>query len=66
MAEFSRSSLPHQVVCFNVKDVGKTHQYMIEQGIEVEDIVVEHEAVLKYFVFKDLYGNKLEALQFAG
>ncbi|WP_164779410.1 VOC family protein [Paenibacillus kobensis] len=65
-ASFTRNGQSHQVVCFNVNDIERTHQCLVEQGIEAEAIVSEHGGTLKYFVFKDLYGNRLEALRYIG
>lgn len=58
---FFRYKRPFQRFAINCTDIEHTHKVLKDRGVEVTDIIVRGENQAKYFLFKDIDGNLIEA-----
>ncbi|AKL96996.1 lactoylglutathione lyase [Clostridium aceticum] len=58
---FLRHGQSFQRFAINCRDIDYTHKTLKNKGVEVTDIIVRGEGQAKYFLFKDIDKNLIEA-----
>jgi catechol 2,3-dioxygenase-like lactoylglutathione lyase family enzyme len=60
-AEYLRNGSPFPVVAINCPDIEYTYSTLKSKGVEVDELITLGKGEAKYFYFKDIEGNRLEA-----
>lgn len=60
-AEYLRNGKPFPVVAINCPDIEYTYNTLKSKGVEVGELMALGKGEAKYFYFKDIEGNRLEA-----
>ncbi|WP_422657480.1 VOC family protein [Paenibacillus sp. EC2-1] len=59
--QISRNGQPFPVMAINCPNIEYTHEYMMKNGVDVEELHTLGAGEAKYFYFRDNEGNLLEA-----
>ncbi|MFC7680691.1 VOC family protein [Paenibacillus sp. GCM10028914] len=59
--QISRNGQPFPVLAINCPNIEHTHDYMNQNGLDVDELHILGDGEAKYFYFRDDQGNLLEA-----